>query len=270
MRQIKTENGVVVIKSDIIRARHAFSTRVGGVSKSEHTRGLNLGRGRGDDDGTVIRNLELFAEATGINAGNIISVKQIHSAKIRYVTEENAGEGFFAPEGESCDGYVTDRKGIAPAVRIADCAPILLCAEEGGVPVLCAAVHAGWRGTAAGIAAGAVAELVKLGAKPQNIRAAIGPCIGKCCYQVREDFFDAVRNQRGTAYAEEFITADGENPGFFRADIAGMNVKILTGAGISRENIDLCDLCTCCISDKFYSHRRDGEKRGTQLAVISL
>ena len=214
--------------------------------------------------------LMLFAEAAEINAEHIISVKQIHSAKIRYVTEANAGEGFFAPEGEACDGYVTDRRGIAPAVRTADCVPILFCAEESGVPVLCAAVHAGWRGTAAGIAAGAVAELLSLGAVPRNIKVAIGPCIGKCCYQVREDFKNALRHQRGAAFAEEFISADRENPGFFRADVSGMNVKILTEAGISRENIDVCGMCTCCDSEKFYSHRRDGEKRGTMLSVISL
>jgi YfiH family protein len=135
--------------------------------------------------------------------------------------------------------------------------------------VLCAAVHAGWRGTAAGIAANAVCELLRLGAKPENLRAAIGPCIGKCCYRVREDFADAVRSSRGAAFSDEFVVPDTENPGFFRADLAGMNVKILTDAGISRENIDVGGLCTCCDPEKFYSTAR-GEKRGTHLALISL
>lgn len=115
MERIVSDNGVVYYRSRLIPCRHGFATRIGGVSKQEHTKSLNLGIDRGDSRETVLKNLELFAESLGINATDIISVSQIHSDKVRYVTEDNRGEGFFVAERESCDGYITDRSGVALA-----------------------------------------------------------------------------------------------------------------------------------------------------------
>ncbi|MBE6611732.1 MAG: peptidoglycan editing factor PgeF [Ruminococcaceae bacterium] len=261
---VKASNGVQFLRSDFIAAKHGFATRIGGVSTHPHTASLNLAFGRGDEDETVIENLRLFADAVKIPAESIISRPQIHSATVITVSESMGGEGYFVPSDEGCDGYVTGRPGIALGVKTADCVPILM--EDSAAGVI-GAVHAGWRGTASGIAAECVRKMCALGAAPANIRAAIGPAIHFCCYEVGEDFLESVAALVGNDTASRFIRLSG---GRLHADIVGLNVDFLTGAGISPANIDRSDFCTCCHPELFYSHRFSGGLRGTMLSVISL
>ena len=271
MERVVSPNGVVYYRSQLIPCPHGFSTRVGGVSRLEHTESLNLGVDRGDEKDTVIENLRLFADAVGFWAENIISVPQIHSSKVRYVTEENAGEGFFCEPSESCDGYVADTKGIALGVRTADCVPILLYAPpHGKFPGAVSAVHAGWRGTASKIVINAIDMLLERGAELQEIKAAIGPSIEKCCYEVREDFYNLFKELIGEEITEKIVKSDTASEDVWRADLKGANTELLIQKGIPRENIDVSDLCTCCMPKEFYSHRYTGGKRGTMLSVITL
>ena len=143
---ITADNGVKYFRSSMISAKHGFATRVGGVSTEKHTASLNLSFGRGDSDETVIENLKLFSDAVGVKAESVISHPQIHSTRIMYADEASCGEGYFKFADEGFDGYVTDKKGVALGVKTADCVPILLEAKKSGI---IAAVHAGWRGTAA-------------------------------------------------------------------------------------------------------------------------
>ncbi len=257
-------NGVEYMHSDIIPTRHGFSTRVGGVSTEKHTESLNLSFGRGDDDETVMRNLKLFAEAVGVDAKSVVSRKQIHSSKVVYADETMCGEGYFRESGEGCDGYVTDREGVTLGVKTADCVPILFCEPDARV---IGAVHAGWRGTASSIAAECVREMEKLGAERQKIRAAVGAAIHFCCYEVGEDFSESVISLAGEKMAREFIRPVN---GKLHADIVGMNRSILLESGLYDKNIDICEECTCCKPEKFYSHRYSHGIRGTMLSVISL
>lgn len=269
MERTVARNGVVYYRSPLIPCIHGFSTRIGGVSRLPHTASLNLGVGRGDSRETVIENLSLFADALGIDKKSVISVSQIHSPKIRYITEKAAGEGFFVPETEACDGYITDRQGVTLGVRTADCVPILLYApptENFGGAV--SALHAGWRGTAAGIAREAVERLSRMGADPSQIKAAIGPAIGSCCYTVKEDFYADFKKNAGETLAEKYVTAVSD--GVWKADLKGANREILTLCGLSDKNIDVCELCTCCKPEEFFSHRYSKGLRGTMLSVIAL
>ena len=271
MERVVSQNGVVYYRSRLLPCPHGFSTRVGGVSILEHTESLNLGVDRGDGKEVVIENLRLFADAVGFSAEKVISVPQIHSSRVRYVTEENAGEGFFCESRESCDGYVSDRKGIALGVRTADCVPILLYAPphenfSGAV----SAVHAGWRGTASKIVINAIDMFLEKGAKLQEIKVAIGPSIEKCCYEVREDFYNSFKELMGEEMTEKFVKSDTVSSDTWSADLKGANTELLIQKGIPRENIDVSDLCTCCMPKEFYSHRYTKGKRGTMLAVITL
>lgn len=256
------------IKSKLLRSPHAFATRSGGVSELIHTRSLNLAFGRGDDDATVLKNLEIFADAVGFDPKSVVSLPQIHSDKIFEVDESDRGKGYYIREGiESGDGYVTDRKNTVLGIKTADCVPILFEAEKDGKIVAVGAVHAGWRGTVAGIAPKCVDMLCRrYGVLPADVRAAIGPCIHRCCYEVGEDLRASVESSLGKEIADEFVVpkADGK----YLCDLVGINERLLTRCGVPRENIDAIELCTCCEPKRFFSHRYSGGLRGTMLNVI--
>ncbi len=260
------------IKSRILRSAHAFSTREGGVSALEHTKSLNLAFGRGDSDEIVLKNIELFAAAVGIDPHSIISVPQIHSDIIYKVGRADAGEGYHQRVNiREGDGYITNEKGIALGVKAADCVPILFEAEKLGEVVAVGAAHAGWRGSVAGIAAKCVRMLCEeYDVAPREIRAVIGPCIHKCCYEVREDLREAVEQQLGGEAADLFVTPKGDVENKYFCDLVGLNRHLLLEAGILPENLEVIDLCTCCHPELFFSHRFSKGKRGTMLNVISL
>lgn len=264
-RLVKSEGGAEYLISDTIPCRHGFSTRNGGVSSLPHTSSLNLAFGRGDDDETVMKNLRIFAGAVGFDAEKTVSVPQVHSADVRIIRKEDAGLGYTRNAPEGFDGYVTADSDIPIGVKTADCVPILFASVRAGEVVSVGAVHAGWRGTVSGIASECVKKLIGLDARSDEIRVAVGPCIHPCCYEVGQDFFDKVCEIRGDTFAHEFISC---RDGKLFADLTGMNVRILTDAGIPRENIDVCTLCTCCHPEMFYSHRYTGGKRGTMCSVI--
>ena len=142
-------------------------------------------------------------------------------------------------------------------------------AEKNGKIIAVGAVHAGWRGTVAGIASKCVGMLCEeYGVTPKQIRVAIGPCIHKCCYEVGEDLRDAVEKGLGKDATNEFVTPEIGKEGKYFCDLAGINKKLLLDAGISPQNVDVIDLCTCCHPELFFSHRYSKGIRGTMLNVI--
>ena len=260
-------NGVRFFKSTLFRSKHAFSTRIGGVSQLPHTKGLNLAYGLGDEIEIVRQNVTILADAVGIDAKNIISVPQVHSNEVRRVSMADAGMGVFCDATFSCDGYVTDEVDLPIGVKTADCVPILLEArDECDNVIAVSAIHAGWRGTALKIAEEGVKKLCSLGASPQNIYAAIGPCIDECCYEVGIDFTEQIAQKLGQYYKNNYVVKKAN--GALYADLKGMNFDILVSIGVDPENIDVCERCTCCDEELFYSHRRQKGIRGTHLNVI--
>ena len=279
MFKMKTSGGVVFFTSDILGVKHAFSTRIGGVSTLPHTAELNISYTSGGDKGTdsadiITENRRRLAAACGTlppyAAGYYIftlATKQLHSDTVEYVTPNNAANEFY------CDGFVTDSPLAVVAVKTADCVPILLADADAGIV---SAVHAGWRGTAAGIAALAVDEMLRRGARLPYIQAAIGPAIGVCCYSVAPDFKETFIKMMLTSRSEVTRASSDKAAEFFtisngthRADLKAINRLILESSGIKSENIDICPLCTCCSPDLFYSHRRQGGSFGVMAAIIT-
>lgn len=255
---------------------HGFSTRSGGVSTHPYTREMNLAMGREDSDDIVRQNGEIFAHAVSggkLSGKSWVSALQIHSTKVRVVDHDNCGEGLYLPAGEDCDGFVTDVPGVLPVIRIADCTPVLLYGtKENGTPVV-GAVHAGWRGSAGGIVREAVEKMASLGGIRESIRAAIGPHIGTCCYEVGEDLVENVTVMAGEAFAHAYCVprrVDEAGVQKYTADLTGMNLHWLTVSGVSVDRVDVSPHCTMCDPGTFHSHRATGGKRGAMAAAIGI
>lgn len=252
-------------QSDVLSAkgvRHGFSTRLGGVSTQAHLASMNTGFFRGDSDETVRENIRLLCGYVGA-AKSAVGAPQMHSVTVRTVDTSCAGEGIDREAPQPCDGFVTAQEGITLMVRVADCAPLLLCGEteQGGAVI--GASHAGWRGSAGGIGAVAVEKMKALGAR--NICAAVGACIHSCCYEVGEDMRDEVSRLQGRSFADRYIRY---RDGRMYADIAGMNREILFSSGVS--SVDVCPECTACKPYLYHSHRATRGVRGTMAAVICI
>ena len=258
------------IRSEILHSPHAFATRRGGVSQLQHTSSLNLAFGRGDSEETVLKNLEIFADELGFDPHSVVSLPQIHSDKIFKVGTFDRGKGYYIRDGiEEGDGYITDEAGVVLGIKTADCVPILFEAEKEGRVVAVGATHAGWRGTVEGIAPKCVRELCReYNVAPESVRVAIGPCIHPCCYEVGGDLFVAVKEKLGEDIANMFVLPKEDKEGKYTCDLGSINEKLLVLEGVLPQNIDKIELCTCCNSDLFFSHRYSGGLRGTMLNVI--
>jgi len=174
----------------------------------------------------------------------------VHGARVLAVA--GGPPALSGPEG---DAIVTDRAGAAVTVRTADCLPILLSADGGRVV---GAVHAGWRGTLAGVAAAAVRTLsARYGVAPDDVTAVLGPCIRACCYEVGPDVTDRVR-QVHPAWADA-VLAPGPD-GREHLDLAALNHLQLSACGVA--DVRDTGACTCCDAASYPSYRRDGANAG--------
>ena len=244
---------------------HGFSTRLGGVSPAPWD-SLNLGAARGDEPAHVAENFRRFCAAVGADPAGLVKNHQVHSDRIRRVGPDDQLPDPAAPGVLEADGLVTDRPGVCLTIFSGDCIPVLLYDP---VRRVIAAAHAGWRGTAAGIAARAAETMVRdYGCKPGDILAAIGPGIGPCCFETHRDVPDGLRAGMG-ADAEDFIRPlpGGEK---FQVDLKGANARFLERAGLDPARIALCPACTACRPDLFWSHRKLGQRRGSMASLIQL
>ena len=244
--------------------RHGFSTRLGGVSPAPWD-SLNLGISRGDSDENVRENYRRFCAAVGVTVESTVFTQQTHSENIRLVTAQDAGKGLLRPRDYTeVDALITDTPDLSLVVFSADCGTVLLYDP---VHQAIGAVHAGWRGCAAGIVEKTVAAMgAAYGSRPAELLAALGPCIGPCCFETDGDVPEAMRAALG-AIANAYITVKGPK---FHVDLAGLNRQWLLRAGLLPERIEVSGICTACRPDLFWSHRKMGDQRGVQVAVISL
>lgn len=240
---------------------HCFSTRFGGVSDGILS-SLNLGVHRGDRPENVLENYRRLGEAVGFEPKCTVFTKQIHSDIVERVGASECGRGLIRPVEHGCDGLITNEPNVALTVFSADCTPVLLYDP---VHRAIGAVHAGWRGTAAAIPAKAVQKMMQeFGTNPEDVCAAIGPCISQCCFETDEDVPNAMRNSFGTA-AEAFIRPVGVK---YYVNLKGLNALALQQIGVKK--IDIADECTACQPHRFWSHRRVGGERGSLAAIIML
>lgn len=246
-------------------AAHGFSTRLGGVSPAPMD-SLNLGASRGDDPANLRENFSRFCAAVGTDPNALVKNQQVHSDIVRPVTRADVMASPETPGTVEADGLITDQPGVCLTIFSGDCIPVLLYDP---VRRCIAAAHAGWRGTAAGIAARAAEAMVRdYGCRADNILAAIGPGIGPCCFETHGDVPDGLRAGLG-GDAEAFIRPL-DRPVKFSVDLKGANARWLERAGLLRPHIAICPACTACNLDEFWSHRVQGSARGSMAAMIQL
>ncbi|MBN1548690.1 MAG: peptidoglycan editing factor PgeF [Syntrophaceae bacterium] len=239
---------------------HAFCTRLGGTSPAPFA-SLNVSVRRGDRPENVRRNREIIAQAFGFSANRLVLAHQVHGDDFHILTEQDSFPLFNILEG---DGFITDRPGVVLCVKTADCVPVLLADVKKQVV---AAVHAGWRGTALGIAGKAVRIFQeRFASAPEDLWSAIGPAIGPCCYEVDEKVRHQFKNHPG---GEKFLQAAAK-PDHWMLDLVLANRLQLETAGVAAAQISTSAICTSCRQDAFFSHRRDGETTGRQLNFIAI
>lgn len=244
----RENEGVRWLEADLDGARAAFSTRLGGVSEAPFD-SLNLGILTEDDPEAVAENRRRLAGALGREPEQIVFALQVHGTRLIHHNAQSRGS--FVAQGTTkeprdrgiaeADGHVVTEPGLVPLVFVADCLPVALYGPGG-----LALVHAGWRGLAGGIV-GAAAEAVEAD------RAAIGPGIGPCCYEVGEEVLDAFAG-----------LGDGVAQGSM-LDLPEVARRLLAAAGLSR--VESAGLCTSCERELFFSHRRDEGRTGRQAGI---
>ncbi len=259
MSIITLRNGTLeYLVAEGIAAPHAFTTRLGGVSTGMFA-SLNIGAQRGDTAENVTKNLQILADELGFDPQKLICTRQTHSDIVRVVTAENY-LGIDHHDYPESDALVTAQPGVALRVFTADCTPILLHDPVTGAV---GAAHAGWRGTAADIAGKTVRAMAEnFGAKPENIRAAIGPNIGGCCFETDADVPQAMLAALGEVAKTHIRTQNDK----YYVNLKEINAEFLRRAGIT--HIEISDACTKCESHRFWSHRITGKNRGSQGAII--
>lgn len=266
MRLEKTENGVGLLRFPVLceaPVRHAFSTRIGGISENEFA-AMNLGFGRGDTDANVEENYRIFAEAIGVDPQSFVAGAQDHHTNIRKVDIADCGIGIWKPKDmDSIDGLCTNSAGVTLVIYCADCVPLYYYDRVKHVIGL---AHAGWKGTAAGMAAEMVKKLrAEYGCAPQDLTVCIGPSISREGFEVDApvaEIFSALPEH------ETFVEDTGNNK--FHIDLWECNRRFLLQTGVPSEQIHIGGVCTMQNSDLIFSHRKTQGKRGSNCAVLAL
>lgn len=236
---------------------HAFSTRGGGVSPLPKD-ALSLGNFSQDEHANVLENRRRFLNALGAADWPMVTARQIHSADVRAVCDIEDARG--APT--ACDALTANLPRVLLAVQTADCMPILLACERTGAV---AAVHAGWRGTLAGIVARTVERMQReYATRPADLHAALGPAISHAAFEVGPDVLAAFHGQFD--YAAELVS-DRQANGKGHLNLNQANARQLLDAGLRAERIYDCGLCTYLRNDLFFSYRRE---RGAEKPVGRL
>lgn len=244
---------------------HAFSTRIGGVSKGEF-KSMNLSFGRGDSDENVKQNYKIFCSAADFDYNSLVCSAQDHNTFVRAVTKEQCGIGIERPRDmQSVDGLMTDEAGVTLVTYFADCTPLIFADP---VKRVIASSHAGWRGTANRIGKATVEAMCeKYGCDPTDIVSVVGPNIGGCCYEVDTPVYERFASMTDLVPAT-FTHSLGH--GKYIVDLKEVNRRILLSAGLQEENVFVSDICTRCNSGLLFSHRASGGKRGGLAAFISI
>ena len=226
-----------------------FTTRVSGASPPPW-QGLNLSFDVGDTRKNVERNRKMVLDHLGWR-GALVLPRQVHGSEVLEIDEP------VEPGSLEGDALFSQTPNILLGILVADCVPLLLAAAQ-GTAVGC--VHAGWRGTAQGIAGKAIEEIgSSLRIDPGDLFVAIGPCIGPCCYEVDEPVVRAVS-----------LACPGGLPASRTVDLQEANRRQLIAAGVRPDRIEILRLCTACRPDLFFSYRRDSGRTGRIMAFIGM
>ena len=246
--------------------RHGFSTRLGGVSTG-FCESMNLGFSKDNDPDHVRENFRRMGEAIGFEPRRMVFTDQTHTNHIREAAEEDAGKGFvYKKDYRDVDGLITKTPNLVLVTFFADCVP-LFAADP--VHHVIGSAHSGWRGTCADIGGELVRKMEKTyGSRPEDLIAAIGPCICADCYEVGPD---TVEEFRAVRTAEEFdqIVRPNER-GRWQLDLVRACVQNFLRSGMKPENVSVPDLCTRCNPELLFSHRATAGKRGSLAGFLMI
>lgn len=238
--------------------RHGFSLRAGGVSAAPYDT-LNLGRAVGDDPEAVEANHARLAEAVGYRVESLYEVSQVHGADVHVVDD---GARVADVRTVTADALVVRGEGRAVAVRVADCAPVLIADTRTRAV---AAAHAGWRGTVAGVVPATIAKLVEhAGSRVEDLVVAIGPHIRVEAFEVGEDVAATIA---AAAHGADVVRRDRRWPKP-HVDLAAVLRAQLAAIGVGPERVDDAGGCTQTEPERFFSFRRDGKRSGRHVGVI--
>ena len=231
---------------------HGFTTRAGGISEGPFG-ALNLGAKWGDDPARVRENRRRLFRAAGVE--RLYSATQVHGSEVVALAPQADPEEIA---GRHADALCAAAPGLALAIYSADCIALLFCDPKTGA---IAAAHAGWRGTAAGIARATVSALGRaFGARPEDLHVALGPSIGPCCFEVGPEVAEK--------FAPAFVRSGAGRSGRATVDLRAANRAALIEAGVPETHIDADPPCTGCEPARFFSYRRDGRQTGQHVGFI--
>ena len=268
------ERTVPLLQSPLLHAvpgiRHGFTTRAGGVSEGFLST-LNFSFKLEGDPERTLENFRRAAATFHVTPDRVVLSDQVHGDRIRVVTEADAGKGVTREKDyEGIDALVTNEPELLLTVVTADCVPILFADPEKRV---IAAAHSGWRGTAKRIGEKTVRKMTEVfGCAPEDITAVIGPSICRDCYEVGADVAEVFQEQykeRAEELPMKAVPGTGPEPKYL-LDLWELNRLILLDSGILPSHISVTDICTACNSERLFSHRATGGKRGLSAAMILL
>lgn len=244
---------------------HGFSTRLGGVSQGIFN-SMNLALNRGDKIEDVMANYNRLCKSIGLDVGTLVASSQDHNTFVRTVTENQYGIGITKPKDiESVDALITNRMNVTLVTYYADCTPLFFVDTKLKAIGL---AHAGWRGTVGRIAEKVVGEMkAQFGTNPEDLVCAVGPAIGKCCYEVDKACADEFYNLSDLETSKFIFPKENDK---FMIDLLETNKEILIKSGVNPSNIILSDLCTKCNSELLWSHRATNGQRGTMCAMMCI
>ena len=232
--------------------RHAFLTRKGGISPAPF-RSLNLSTAAGDSERNVSGNRQVVAFAFHFKPNRLVLLHQKHGDRILVLKGPRAPD----PRDLDYDAVVTDSPGRFLGIKTADCLPILVVDRA---KKIVAAIHAGRQGTAFQITRTTIQGMgAEFGSVPTDLWIAVGPSIGRCCYEIDEKVF--------SREWEPFAVSKGE--GKWMLDLPAINIDQMKKEGVPEDHITRIDLCTRCHPDFFFSYRGEGTT-GRQLSFIGI
>lgn len=268
--ELKEQNHVPFLSFPILEhsglVSHAFSTRLGGVSKGDFQT-MNFSFTRGDDRDDVLENYQRMAGALGVERARMVLTYQTHTTNVRRVTEEDAGKGILIERDyRDVDGLITNIPGITLVTFFADCVPLYFLDP---IHKAIGLSHSGWRGTVNRMGKVTIEAMVReFGSCPEDIIACVGPSICQDCYEVGEEVAVEFKNTFDSLYYDD-ILLDKKN-GKYHLNLWKANEIILREAGIRKENLSITNICTYCNSELLFSHRKSAERRGNLCAFLCL
>ncbi|NMO94766.1 peptidoglycan editing factor PgeF [Paenibacillus lemnae] len=249
-----------------------FTGRDGGISTSPY-HSLNLAFHVGDSAEAVICNRRLLADSLGFCLEDWTCGEQVHSSHIGVINEAWRGAGSTSRETafQDTDGLLSNVPGVLLTSFYADCVPLYFWDP---VHEAVGLAHAGWKGTVASIAEKMIGRMSELyGSRPGEIRCAIGPSIGMCCYEVDDKVMNPVQDldlpAPGNNMSPDMLFYDKGN-GKYMLNLKEINRHIMIKAGILADHIECTSWCTSCRNDLFFSYRKDGGVTGRMASWIGL